>query len=274
MTIAIGASQETAFSRDRLSGVSRANAIDRWIYVFTAASFIAVVLAGFVPDSFAKVAAIKAGQHLPFPLVLHVHAVLMGSFLLLLLVQTMLVATGRRAGHMQLGIAALGLTPAIVVTGFILVPTVYHAAWNAAQSAPPAARQHFQGALPILDDIFLLQLRGGILFAILMWIALRVRSRDAGLHKRLILLAVTAVLGAAVNRLDWLPTSFPRDTYSLDFFTLLPVAPLFIWDLTRNRSLHRAWLVWAVFYVPVTAAVYMLWDTPFWHATARHIMGV
>jgi hypothetical protein len=270
MTIAIGA--ESAF--DRLSGASRTNVIDRWIYVFTAASFIAVVLAGFVPDSVAKLGAIHAGQRPPFPLVLHVHAVLMGSFLLLLLAQTVLVATGRRAWHMQLGIAAMVLTPAIVITGFVLVPTIYHATWNAAQSGPPALRQNFQRAIPIIDDIFLLQLRGGILFSILMWIALRARRRDAGLHKRLILLAVTAVLGAAVNRLDWLPTGFPRDTYSLDFFTLLPVAPMFIWDLIRNRGVHRAWLVWAAFYVPLTVATYWLWDTPFWHATARHIMGV
>jgi hypothetical protein len=272
MTIAIGA--ESAFPRDRLSGSSRTNVIDRWIYVFTAASFVAVVLAGFVPDSLAKVAAVNAGQRPPFPLVLHVHAVFMGSFLLLLLAQTILVATGRRAWHMQLGIAAMVLTPAIVITGFILVPTIYHAAWNAAQSAPPASRQHFQSAIPVLDDIFLLQLRGGLLFSILMWIALRARSRDAGLHKRLILLAVTAVLGAAVNRLNWLPIGFPRDAYSLDFFTLLAVVPMFIWDLTRNRGIHRAWLVWAAFYVPFTVATYWLWDTPFWHATARHIMGV
>jgi hypothetical protein len=272
MTIAIGA--ESAFPRDRLSGSSRTNVIDRWIYVFTAASFVAVVLAGFVPDSLAKVAAINAGQRPPFPLALHVHAVLMGSFLLLLLAQTILVATGRRAWHMQLGIAAMVLTPAIVITGFILVPTIYHGAWNAAQSAPPAARQQLQRAISILDDIFLLQLRGGLLFSILMWIALRARSRDAGLHKRLILLAVTAVLGAAVNRLNWLPIGFPRDAYSLDFFTLLAVVPMFIWDLTRNRGIHRAWLVWAAFYVPFTVATYWLWDTPFWHATARHIMGV
>jgi hypothetical protein len=272
MTIAIGA--ESAFARDRLSGTSRTNVIDRWIYVFTAASFLAIVLAGFVPDSVAKVAAIHAGQRPPFPLVLHIHAVLMGSFLLLLLGQTVLVATGRRAWHMQLGVAAIVLTPAIVITGFILVPTIYHAAWNAAQSAPPAARQHLQGAIPILDDIFLLQLRSGILFSIFMWIALRARNRDAGLHKRLIFLAVASVLGAGVIRIDWLPTTFPHKAYSMDFFTLLSVAPMFIWDLVRNRGVHRAWLVWAAFYVPLTVATYWLWDSPLWHATTRHIMGV
>lgn len=270
MTIAIGA--ESAF--DRLSGASRSNVIDRWIYVFTAASFIAIVLAGFVPDSFAKLAAIHAGQRPPFPLVLHVHAVLMASFLLLLLGQTILVATGRRAWHMQLGVAALVLTPMIVLTGFILAPTIYHSVWNAAQAAPPPAKQQLQGFLPILEDILLLQIQAGILFSIYMWIALRARSRDPGLHKRMILLAVTAVLGAAFDRIGWLPTTEPGSPLAMELYCALAVAPLFLWDVIRNRRIHRAWLIWAAFYVPCCVVAYSLWDTPFWHAAARHIMGV
>jgi hypothetical protein len=274
MTIAIDASGEGVFSRDRLSGTSRTNIIDRWIYVFTAASFIAIVLTGFLPDSFAKVAAIHAGQRPPFPLVLHIHAVLMASFLLLLLGQTVLVATGRRAWHMQLGIAALGLTPVIVVTGFILAPTIYHSVWNAAQAAPPPAKQQLQAVLPILEDILLVQIQAGVLFSIYMWIALRARTRDPGLHKRMILLAVTAVIGAAIDRMEWLPTTMPGSPLALELYTVLTVSPLFVWDLVRNRGVHRAYLIWAAFYLPATVLVYNIWDTPFWHATARHIMGV
>src|SRR3954451_21972541 len=105
---------------DHLSGTPRAGFIDRWIYVFTAASFIVIVLTGFIPDSIAKVAAVQSGQRPPFPLVLHMHAVLMASFLLLLLAQTTLMATGRGEWHRRLGIAAFVLAPAIVVVGFVL----------------------------------------------------------------------------------------------------------------------------------------------------------
>src|SRR5258706_11394948 len=70
MTIMIDASQAAALPKDRLSGAARTNVIDRWIYVFTAASFIGIVLAGFVPDSLGKLAAIQAGQRPPFPLIL------------------------------------------------------------------------------------------------------------------------------------------------------------------------------------------------------------
>jgi hypothetical protein len=74
--------------RDHLSGTPRGGTIDRWIYVFTVASFIAIVFAGFIPDSLAKMAAVDSGLRPPFPAILHVHAVLMGVFLVLLLAQS------------------------------------------------------------------------------------------------------------------------------------------------------------------------------------------
>jgi hypothetical protein len=272
MAIAFDATD--AFSQDRLSGTSRAHLIDRWIYVFTVASFIAIVLTGFIPDSFAKLAAVHAGQRPPFPPVLHVHAVLMASFLLLLLGQTILVATGRRGWHMGIGIAAMVLVPVIVITGLILIPTIYHGVWNAAQTAPAAARPQLQASLFILEDILLGQIRIGLLFAIFMWIALRSRTRDPGLHKRLIILATAVLLPAAIDRIEWLPTTFPHSLLAADLYMLLALSPLFIWDLARNRSLHRAYVTFAAFFLPATAVLYALWGTPVWHAAARRIMGV
>ena len=270
MAMAFDRSEVMAVPPDRLSGASRTNVIDRWIYVFTAASLIAVVFMGFIPDSVAKVAAVAAGQRVPFPPILHVHAILMGSFLLLLLAQTVLAATGRQNGHMQLGIAAMAIAPAIVISGFILVPTMYHIAWNEALTGSPAAEQRLRG----IDNILLRQCSAGFLFSTFMWIALRARTRDAGLHKRMILLSVTAVLGAAIARIHWLPTTMPGSSVTLDIFSLLAIAPMFIWDLIRNRGLHPAYRIWAMVFFPVMATVHTLWDTPGWHATARRIMGV
>lgn len=274
MTIAIDASQEIAFPQEHLSGTTRTNAIDRWIYVFTAASFIAIVLTGFVPDSIAKIAGIRAGTLPPFPLALHFHAVLMGSFLLLLLGQSVLVAVDRRSWHMQLGIAAAVLIPAIVVATLIVVPTIYHGYWHAAQTAPAPVRQQIQVFLPVLDDIMLIQLRVAVIFPVLMWVALQSRNRDPGIHKRLIFLATAPLLAAAFDRIDWLPSTMPSAAVGSDLYTLLAVSPLFIWDLARNHGLHRAYLLFAVLYIPLTAVVYSVWNTPWWHATARHIMGV
>ncbi len=125
---------------DRLSGTPRAHSIDRWIFVAMAAWFILIVLVGFVPDAIGIVAEVKAGTRPPFPPVLHVHAVLMGSFLLLLLAQSVMMATGRCALHKQVGIVAFVLVPALVVVGMILAPTIYYQVWNGAHFGPPPGR--------------------------------------------------------------------------------------------------------------------------------------
>lgn len=259
---------------DVLTGTPRAHAIDRWIYVFTAASFIVICLAGFIPDSLGKIAAVQAGERPPFPLVLHMHAVLMGSFLLLLLAQTWLMATGRRALHMRLGLLAMVLAPALVIVGFILVPTTYHGLWDAAQAAPPAAREKIQQFISVLENIMLLQIRIGILFPLFLIIGLRARHGQAGLHKRMMILAVAMALPAGIDRIPWLPHTMPVSPLSPDLYTLLAVAPMFLWDVFRNRRVHEAYWIWLAVNIPFAIAVHGLWDTAWWHATARQIMGV
>jgi hypothetical protein len=259
---------------DLLSGTPRAHPVDRWIYAFMAAWFIAIVLVGFVPDSLEKIAAVRAGTRPPFPLVLHVHAVLMGSFLLLLLAQTVLVARGRTDLHRRVGRVAVILVPALIVAGIVLAATNYHAAWNAAQSGPADLRAAMTARLPVLDNILLLQIRAGLFFALFILLGLRARGRDAGFHKRMMILATVLPLGAAINRMDWLPSTIPASALAQDMWVLLAVAPLFVWDVVRNRTLHRAWWIWLPAFAVASAAVNLLWNTPAWHATARGIMGV
>jgi hypothetical protein len=259
---------------DLLSGTPRANAIDRWIYVFTAASFIAIVLAGFVPSSIGKIAAVQAGERPPFPLVLHMHAVLMGSFLLLLLAQTTLVATGRCNLHRHLGLLSMVIVPMLVLVGFLLVPTTYQGVWAAAQAAPPPARAQLEGLILQLDNIMLLQLRVGILFPVFLVIALWARGQDSGLHKRMMILATAMALPAGIDRIPWLPTTLPASPLASDLYTLLAISPMLAWDVVRNRSIHRAYWIWLAIGVPVTIAVHGLWDSAWWHATARQLMGL
>lgn len=158
---------------DVLSGTPRAHAIDRWIFVFMAVWFIAIVLTGFIPDSLMKIEMVRSGARPPFPLVMHMHAVLMGSFLLLLLAQTTLMATGRRAYHMQLGIAAFVLAPALVIVGFILAPTMYYQTWDLLRTAPPEAQVKLRQTLSFQENIKLVQIYAGVLFSIFLVIGLR-----------------------------------------------------------------------------------------------------
>ena len=198
--------------------------------MFTAASFIVVTLAGFIPDSLGKIAAIQAGQRPPFPIVLHFHAVLMGSFLLLLFTQTWLMATGRRDLHMRVGMLGMVLAPALVIVGFILAPTMYHQVWEGAQHGPPGMRDQLQARLPVLDDILLLQLRIGLLFPLFLAIGLKARGTNAGMHKRMMILATVMAIPASVDRITWLPTTMPvkkrRSTSTRDATATLAMAML------------------------------------------------
>ena len=259
---------------DILSGTPRAHAVDRWIFVFMAVWFIAITFTGFIPDSLMKIEMVKAGLRPPFPIVLHMHAVLMGSFLLLLLAQTTLMATGRRAHHMQLGLVGYGLAALLVVVGFALVPTMYHQVWQGAQMAPPEGREQAQGMLRWVENIMLLQIRIGTLFPVLLAIAYRARGRNAGMHKRMMFLGTVMAMPAAIDRITWLPHTMPASPLSVDLYTLAAISPMLLWDVVRNRSVHRAYWLCLAIYIPFAIVVHGLWDTDWWHATAKQIMGV
>jgi len=259
---------------DVLLGTPRAQALDRWIFVVMAAWFILIVLAGFIPDSVMKIGLVQAGARPPFPLVLHLHALVMGSFLLLLFTQTWLMATGRRALHMKLGIFGMALAAVLVAVGLVLAPTMYYETWNALKAAPPAQRGTLQTVLSIKENILLLQLRIGLLFPLFLIIGLRARGSEPGLHKRMMILATAMALPAGIDRIPWLPSTMPISPLAPDLYTLLAVAPMFAWDAFRNRSVHKAYWIWLGVFVPCAIAVNLLWDTPAWHAAAQWILGV
>ena len=268
------ASRTSVAHDDRLIGSARAHALDRWIFVITAAGFVAIALAGFLPDSVMKLSLIKAGLRPPFPLVAHIHAALMGSFLLFVLFQTVLMATGRDALHRRTGQAAKLLVPALIAAGLLLVPTTWHTIWGAAHHAPPEARPALLTLSSRLDNIMLLQLRIAVLFSLFIFLGLRARTHDAGRHKRLMMIAPAMALPAAFDRITWIPTTFPANPLSTDFYPLLALAPMILWDVIRNRRIHPVYGTLMAIYVPAAILVHIAWDQQWWHDTAHRIMGV
>lgn len=258
---------------DVLSG-DRTAFIDRWIYVFTAASFIVFVLLGFVPDSLSKMASVEAGERPPFPLILHLHAVFMGAYLLLLLAQTVLVATGRVAQHRLLGGLGFVLAAGLVVVGFLLIPTIYHQTHGGALAAPPPVKAQLVEIVRFLENIMLVQARVGFVFAITVFLGVMARKADPGFHKRMMILSIAGALAAGFDRITWLPTTLPERPISTDIYVLLAIAPMFLWDVFRNRGVHRAYWVWLAVAAPFTVAVHVLWDTPAWHDAVKGVMGV
>ena len=117
-------------------------------------------------------------------------------------------------------------------------------------------------------------MRIGILFPLFLAIGLKARGRNAGMHKRMMFLATAMALPAGIDRIPWLPHTMPASPLSVDLYTLAAISPMLIWDVVRNRSVHRAYWICLVAYVPFALMVHGLWDTPWWHQTARQIMGV
>jgi hypothetical protein len=249
--------------------------IDRWIYVLMAALFVVTALVGFIPTSIGKVMAVRAGMSPPLPVVLHIHAALMGSWLLLLLAQATLMATGKRALHMQLGIAGMVLAPAMVATGFILVPTMVAYNWALIEAAPPEALQWgAERTKMFLSSLVAAQLTTGVLFVIFVAWAMKVRRSDSEMHKRLLFLATAIPLAAAIDRMPFLPISYPESPLSPLGWPLVWIMPMFVWDFMRLRRIHRAYLAWGALYLPAAVVVYLLWWSPGWIAFVQRLLGL
>ena len=248
--------------------------IDRWIYVAMAALLIVVTLTGFIPDSIMKVGMVETGERLPFPPVLHLHAIAMGSWLLLLLAQTSLMATGRRAGHKQLGMISMVLAPAVVAIGVVLAPTMYRQLWDAVHTNPGAASPDGLANLAIRGNIALIQIQVGIVFAITVALALRARKHDLATHKRLMVLAPIVAMPAAVDRITWIPSTMPVSPWSPEIYILLLALPLFAWDFYRLGGIQRAYKIWLALVLPTGAVAILLWNTPWWQTFVPKLMGV
>jgi hypothetical protein len=175
---------------------------------------------------------------------------------------------------MRLGIAGMVLAVALVIVGFVLVGTNYQMLWGAVQSSTGAVRDDHLFTLRIWENIMLLQIRIGVLFALFLAIGLRARGGNAGLHKRMMILATVMALPAGIDRIPWLPHTMPGSPLSVDLYTLAAISPMFVWDVVRNRRVHEAYWIWAAVCLPFAVAVNLLWDTPGWHATAKQIVGI
>jgi hypothetical protein len=235
----------------RLGGASHPvmKAADRWVFVFIATLFVVTALAGFVPSSLAKIAAVRAGERPALPLALHAHAILMGLWLLLLL-------------HRKLGVSSLLLVPAIVAAGIGVV----RATWNAPLfDLDPMALAE---AKTFNSNLLVMQIRVAILFSALVAWALLVRVTDPNTHKRLMFLATAWLLQAAINRTGLFATISP------DLSMLLWIMPMFVYDVVRYRSVPRAYVIWAAVSLPPTIAAHQLWGSSWWLATAPKLLGI
>jgi hypothetical protein len=186
----------------------------------------------------------------PLPsLTIHLHGAAFSCWILLLVTQTSLVAAGRVDIHRRLGIAGFLLACLMVILGILAATD------SLVREAGPAGRDpKFFYIIPLTDML---------IFATLIFFAFRARSNPAA-HKRLIFLATTALLIAAIARWPMIHRNNPLAALLTNVFLILLVA----YDLWSTRMVHRATLWAGTFLIFVQQIRVPIGKTAAWHAFA------
>jgi hypothetical protein len=212
----------------------------------------------------------EAGQLPPLPTILHVNAVLMGSWLLLFGTQATLMATGRPAQHRRLGLLAAVLAPAMVVAMIVNVKS----SWSVTLSLPPEmSTPGAPRSVEVMSNVLLEQVRMTVLFAVFVSWAFLCRKQDSETHKRMMVLAMVMLLPAAIDRIAWLPGTMAQGPAFMPLYTLVWLLPVLIYDFARRGRVHRAYVIGIVLNVPFVIASYVLWGSPWWFEVALGLMG-
>ena len=165
----------------------------------------------------------------PRPAVLYVHAVVFGGWMVLLLIQTGLVALARKtAWHRRLGWLGLVMGSAMPVLGTV--------------SALNMTRLRY--GFGDIDDVafLILALNDMVAFAALFGLAFALRRRQPEAHRRLMLMATGLICVAALTRFPpWLPAQeMGAWTYYAYADALIALGPLR--DLVVLRRPHWVYL--------------------------------
>lgn len=194
----------------------------RRFYTGIALAMAITVFAGFAPSYYLRAYYTST----PLAGLLHLHGVVFTGWVLLFLVQSTLVATGRTGLHRRLGVAGAVLAGLLVVIG--TTTAIVRAGKGAGPlGVPPLAFL----AVPFFDMV---------VFTGLVATGLWYRRR-ADIHKRMLTLATIALLAAPIARLPFgaALVGLPGVFALADLFIVACV----VYDLTSLRRVHPA-TVW------------------------------
>jgi len=217
---------------------------------------MAVLLTAAVAVGFARTYFLAGVFQARLPgLLIHIHGAVFTAWFVLLLVQSALAAGGRIALHRTLGVTGIVVAAAMVPLG-VLATAEYMR-----RMAPTFPRVRIAAIMPLSEILS---------FAVLAAAAFLLRHRPDW-HKRLILLATIALIGAALGRMDFLPYfGFRRNAalrlvWAYTYVFCLLIAAYDLWSL---RRLHRATLSGSAFLVAVHQVALLVDNTASWLAFA------
>ncbi len=215
---AVSAGQNIELVAPRLQADRR---YDRVFFSGMAVLVLAAVFVGFARSYF--LAGVFRAR-LPSWLI-HLHGAVFSCWIVLLIVQTSLVAAGKVAWHRRLGVLGFGLACAMVILGVLASLQVL--------ARPPALGQSPRGP----RAFFVVPISDMLVFSTLVYFGFRERKNPAA-HKRLLLIATIALLDAAFVR--W-PMPFEWWTLKVAQTCCYPLLALIVaYDLWSSRKVYLA----------------------------------
>lgn len=237
----------------------------RLLHTATSIFLILFVVAGF--HHFYLEGRSYPGREIPPPIrtLVIAHGASMSLWMILLTVQSALIAARRHKVHMALGKAGAILAGAIVVLGWQL-------GVESARITPPEAR--IWGMSPA--DFMSVPIISVVLFAGFVAAGIAAR-RKPQVHRAMMMLATFAALSAAVSRIDALSNLYIGTVWERlfgPFFTTLVLAALF---LPVKRLITGAWdrtyAIGLVGLVIADWAIVQVAPTKLWGGIASALLG-
>jgi len=186
--------------------------------------------------------------------IIHIHGALLMAWLVLLIVQPLLIATGRRQLHRSIGKVSYVLGPLIIIFLFLIGKSGY---WRAI------------GKLPELEvlEFIVLDMRGLVSFAIF-WSLAMIYRKDSAAHMRYMIATGILGIGPGVGRglIGSFGVEFGTALTITDAIALAIVGFLLAYDIYKKNN-YKPYLV--VFMVLLVGA--FLWqarDSGAWQSFA------
>jgi hypothetical protein len=239
---------------------ARASA-ERRFYCWMAIGLMALVFLGFAPSFYLRgVVPAYPRPNPTLPLSVILHGSLFSLWMLAFIVQTQLVAAGRRDVHMKLGKASM-------VLAVLLVPIMYLTAVGQVARANQA---------PFTDPLTwtIVPLAVIVPYAVMIWNGWRHR-KNAQWHKRSMLgAAILVVAGPSIGRLPIAPPTILGFTF-IFLLGLLLFVPLYLWDRRTIGQAHPATkLGFSMLLISVAIPLAVFWTGADWASVAARLPGV
>ena len=224
-----------------------------------------IAFGGFAPTYWLPV---LAGRPAVAPII-HLHGLLFSTWVLFFVLQSWLAASGRVARHRSLGLLGISLATAMLIVGIA-------AQVHSLKVGIAAGREEENRAFSIVPITFVLFFAGTVAVAI-------ANVARPEIHKRLMLVATTAILPPAIARLIALATSVPLAAghppplvFSLapSFAANLVLLVAIVYDRRLHRRWSRTYLVSGGCLVLLELVRIPVARTSAWHAVTSGLLAL